>query len=122
MAIEFMELATFSEFRKQFVSNNASPSAQLISYKTYIKKWRKSIEADLDKHVEYARQQADKLTVFKKAERELSEDEMVEAFETAKFPPTTDARKRLYKIAAGQSVPTDIEAEELYYRLRTKQH
>lgn len=122
MAIEFMEIATFSEFRKQFVLTDAPPSAQLISYKTYIRKWRKSIEADLDKYVEYARQQADKLTVFKRAERELSVDEMVEAFETAKFPPTTDARERIHNIAVGQSVPTDIEAEELYYRLRTKQH
>lgn len=119
--IQFADILTFEEFSKPLRrSKIQTPAQQLETYLWYVENERKLINATLDRHLEYSRQQTDKATVLERAIDNLATHELMTAFEQAKFPPTTDAGKRLKDCVSGESTLTDLECEELDYRVKTK--
>lgn len=119
--IQFADIQTFEEFSEPLRrSKIQTPAQHLEAYREYVENMRKSINADLDRHLEYSRQQTDKAIVLGRATVHLTVMELTAAFEQAKFPPTTDAGKRLKDCVSGDSTLTDLECEELDYRVKTK--
>lgn len=119
--IQFADIQTFEEFSKPLRrSKIQTPAQQLKTYLWYVENMRKLINDTLDRHLKYSRQQTDKAIVLGRAIDNLATHELMEAFEQAKFPPTTDPVKRLKDCVSGDSTLTDLECEELDYRVKTK--